>query len=179
MTGEIICSLHARDMLTDNRHRPDVATKHVSRYCKYSLYDEGKLTIFILRIIICIVSAICCCVVLLHHIKSNLSKVKTTNETTTIQYSISIYYLISSTPVSRWKTRHSTAPPTPPKITRIGRRRKDTVPSSLLYPSRSYFPCIRVVILAAALIFIMVRWDRQTLRHPPHPRPSWVRVPQH
>ena len=70
----------------------DVSTKccvshsrHESTYCQYWVYDEGKLTIFILRMQFVVVLFCCCENRHNHHIKSSLSKVKTTNETTKLQ----------------------------------------------------------------------------------------------
>ena len=68
-----------------------------------------------------------------------------------------IYY--SSTAISLWSTLHSmTLPPPPPRI-KNGRRRKATVPSSLLCVSCSFwdFPCTRVVLMTAVVFVVTMK----------------------
>ena len=96
-----------------------------------------------------------------HHIKSILSTVngQRTNET-----KYNTIYLLLSTPVSSWKTPHSTVLPSP-RI-KNGRRKKDTVPLSSLCPSRSFSDCpfMRVAI-------VLRWWEWRTVWHPPPHRP--------
>ena len=90
-----------------------------------------------------------------------------------IQCSKLQYIYHSSSTVSLWRTRHSTALPPPRRIIKAGRRRKATVPSSSLCPSRSFSDCpfMRVA--------IVMRWEWRTVWHHHHrPCPSWARVPQ-
>ena len=129
------------------------------RRVKQSVLSTHVTSILILRMNNNNVLSFCnfCCVVLLlcaentslrqKYILLNVQK----NERNKIQYSISIYY--TSPTVSLWRTRHSTALPSPRRIIKAGRRRKATVPASLSLcpscPSHSFSVCpfMRVAIV--------------------------------
>ena len=156
-----------RYFATANKYEPVHSLQHHSRLGSAHRYLYSKLTSdFANKLYYRFCNFwLCCCVSLCRethnrHIKYILLNVKRK------------YWLLSPT-ASSWRTRHSTTlPPPPPSrtIIKAGRRRKATVPLSWLYPSRSYFPFMRVAKLVAALLLsvVVVRWEWRTV-WPPRP----------